>query len=91
MELLILSAILLMFPAVLSAYIDPGTTSVIFSSLAYLLAILSAFIGILILPFRRCFHYLSARIKQKGWALGICVTALLAIAFIGTAVVYLVM
>ena len=91
MNYLIPCTILLMFPQVLSAYIDPGTTSFVFSSLAYLLAILSAFIGLLIWPFRRCFHYLNAKMEQKGWALGICVTALLAIAFIGTAVVYLVM
>ena len=82
--------ILLVCPQIVFGYIDPGTTSIVFSSLAYLLGILGAFIGFLIWPFRRFFHYLSARLKRRGWALGICVTALVVVALIGTAVVYLV-
>ena len=80
----------LVCPQIVFAYIDPGTTSIVFSSLAYLLGILGAFIGILIWPFRRFFHYLNAKLKRKGWALGICVSTLVIVALIGTTVVYLI-
>ncbi len=46
-------------------YIDPGTTGIIFSSLAYLLAIFAALFSILILPFRRLFRYLNNRFGQE--------------------------
>lgn len=89
-KLLVPGVILLVYPRAVLAYIDPGTTGVIFSSLAYLLGMLGAFIGFLILPFRRFYHYLSARLKRRGWALTICVSTLVVVALIGTMLVYLV-
>lgn len=50
------------------AYIDPGTTSIIFSSLTYLLMILSVFLGVLIWPFRRFYKWLSLRFSSgRKW------------------------
>jgi hypothetical protein len=53
----------LLFPRPAYAYIDPGTTGSIFAILAPFIAILLAFLGFLIRPFRRFFVSIIARLR----------------------------
>ena len=41
------------------AYIDPGTTSAVFSSLAYVLAAIATALGFLFWPIKRFYHYIK--------------------------------
>ena len=47
------------------AYIDPGTTSVVFSTIAYVLAGAAVVFSFLIAPIRKLYKYLKGRLKNK--------------------------
>ena len=89
---LILWTILVIFSRSSFAYIDPGTTNIIFSTLGYLLAMLCALISILIWPLRRFFQYLNDKwdAKRKGLALLISVGVLVVVVLIGMTTIYFV-
>ncbi len=46
------------------AYVDPGTTNVIFSSLSYILAGAGVVISFLIIPIKRVYGYFKRKIKK---------------------------
>jgi hypothetical protein len=44
------------------AYIDPGTTSAVFSSFAYIFAAIAAVFGFLFWPIKRGYYYIKGKI-----------------------------
>ncbi len=48
------------------AYIDPGTTSVVFSAIGYILAGLAVAFSFLIIPFRKLYRFFKEKIKGKN-------------------------
>jgi hypothetical protein len=67
-SLKILSIVLLIMPAChvifasrAEAYIDPGTSGVVFSSLAYILAAAAAGLGVILYPIRKIVKRLKGR------------------------------
>jgi len=83
--------IIMIFPRTVFAYIDPGTTSVIFSSLAYLLGMLSVFVGILIWPIRRFYYYIREKLgeRRKRLALFIAIGTLVVLTLVfGVVAIY---
>jgi len=87
--IIILSLIIVILPRTVFAYIDPGTTSVIFSSLAYLLGLLSVFVGVMIWPMRRFYYYVREKLgeSRKKLPLFISIGILVLLAFIFSIVV----
>jgi len=65
------------------AYIDPGTTTIIFSSLAYLLMILSVVLGFLIWPFRRFYKWLSNKWNEGRRWLAFLLSMVIILAILG--------
>jgi len=54
----------ILFENPVQAYIDPGTTNVIFSSFSYLIAGAGFVISFLIIPFKRIYGYFKRKIKK---------------------------
>lgn len=76
----ILSIFLNLFSQQAFAYIDPGTTGAIFSSLIpYLLMILSVTFGFFIWPFRRFYRWLSKWSGGRKWLTLLLSTAIILI------------
>ncbi len=54
----------ILFENPVHAYVDPGTTNVIFSSLSYILAGAGVVISFLIIPIKRIYGYFKRKIKK---------------------------
>lgn len=44
------------------AYIDPGTTSAVFSSFAYIFAAIAAVLGFLFWPIKRAYYFIKEKL-----------------------------
>ncbi len=66
-------------------YIDPGTTSLVFSSFAYLLGMLAVLSGSLIFPFRWLFRRFNSRLGQDRKALALLLSGAVIFSVAGSA------
>ena len=66
LKAIIISTLCLFFSEPSYAYIDPGTTTVVYTSLAYILAGAAVAISVLIAPFRILYRFMKEKIKGEN-------------------------
>jgi hypothetical protein len=60
----LLILITLLFLGKAHAYIDPGTTSAVFSSFAYIFAAIATVIGFLFWPIKRAYYFIKEKLSK---------------------------
>lgn len=56
--------IILLFSGKAYAYIDPGTTSAVFSSFAYVLAAIASVLGFLFWPIKKAYYLIKEKLSK---------------------------
>ena len=58
-------SIIFLFSGNADAYIDPGTTSAVFSSFAYIFAAIASVLGFLFWPIKKAYYFFKEKLSNR--------------------------